>query len=138
MILLPENQTLNRLFFILTAFALIFCGGIYFYFWELGFDADFGMIALIAKSILTRGEHPIFVWQVGYNGILVLSHAMALVFKLFGSNAYTANIAPALFFILFLIAFFKVNRLYFGPTLALLIILLIALSSPSFYNRVLR
>ena len=96
------------------------------------------MIALIAKSILTRGEHPIFVWQVGYNGILVLSHAMALVFKLFGSNAYTANIAPALFFILFLIAFFKVNRLYFGPTLALLIILLIALSSPSFYNRVLR
>src|SRR4051794_21655290 len=71
--------------------------------WQYAFSSDYAMIGMMAKQILEQGKHPIFVWGVGYNGMLLEGHATALAFKLFGIGPATLNYAPWIFYLFMLL-----------------------------------
>ncbi|MGK5085614.1 glycosyltransferase family 39 protein [Bdellovibrionota bacterium FG-1] len=123
-------------FLIVVSAALITAAFVYY--WEIYFDSDVAMIGLIGKSILERGEHPIYVWSVGYQGMLIEGNLVALMFKLFGVGPRVLNFGPALLYGIFLFTFYRVLRPVYGKTQSLLATLLVVVSSPLLYIRLVR
>lgn len=102
---------------------------LFFYHWRIGYNSDSAMIGLMAKSILERGERPIFVWSVGYQGMLLEGYAVALCFKLFGINPWVLNIWNTIcLWSVFVLFYWCVKRCTDIST-ALLSVLLLAVSA---------
>ncbi|MFZ2641934.1 MAG: hypothetical protein WA117_13120 [Verrucomicrobiia bacterium] len=128
----------KRPMFWLVFLAVASVTSLFFYHWRIGYNSDSAMIGLMAKSILERGERPIFVWSVGYQGMLLEGYAVALCFKLFGINPWVLNIWNTIcLWSVFILFYWCVKRCTDIST-ALLSVLLLAVSATSFYTLVMR
>lgn len=134
----PNMTKLDRFLTALLVIAIGVMSGLFLQYWQYGFSSDYAMIGLMAKHILERGEHPIFVWSVGYQGMFLEGHAVALAFKLFGISPVTLNYAPFVFYLLTILFFFLCVQESFGRTVGLLSAFFVVVSTPEFYGRVLR
>ncbi|MGZ3687316.1 MAG: glycosyltransferase family 39 protein [Bdellovibrionota bacterium] len=113
------------------------------YFWTYYFNSDNAMIGLIAKSIVNRWslphfEWPIFVWHVGYQGVLFEAYAAAALFQIFGASPRVLDLVPAIVFVFLLVSLVQVVRKSYGLRAALLTGILVTVSAPTFYDHVLR
>ena len=113
------------LVFILAATAAVVGG--FLYFWRYGFNADFTMVGLMAMRFLETGEVPIFVWKVGYQGMLLEAGSVALAFKFFGIGPHSLNLAPAFFFLALIALYGFSLKQWSGRSVALLSVLIYVL-----------
>lgn len=128
----------KRPLFWLTVLAVVSVTGLFFYHWRIGYTSDSAMIGLMAKSILERGERPIFVWSVGYQGMLLEGYAVALCFKLFGINPWSLNVWNTVCLWLVFVLFYRCVKRFTDISTALLSVLLLAVSAPPFYIHAMR
>jgi hypothetical protein len=110
----------------------------FYHYWKAGYSSDSAMIGLMAKSILERGERPIYVWSIGYQGILLEAYATALVFKVFGMNPFTLSLFNMVCLWGVFTAFYFYLREFLDSWIALLATAFLALSSFDFYRNVIR
>jgi hypothetical protein len=101
--------------------------------WRWGYNSDQVLTGLMAKSVLERGERPLFVWTFGYQGILLEVYAIALFFKLFGYGPCVLYTFSAICFACLLVLQGRYTRLTSGRIASLLSIALLGVSSPYFY-----
>ncbi len=106
--------------------------------WMIAYSSDTALIGLIARSILVRGELPIFVWSVGYQGMLLEAYPTALFFKIFGVNPVVLNFAPAMWLWIALAVWWVSITRVFGGVAASMAVLLTVFSTPLFYHLNLR
>ena len=116
---------------------IIMCG-YFLYHWRLGYNSDVAMIGLMAKNFMVTGELPIFVWTVGYQGMLLDVPVTAFFFKLFGVSPLALSLTPAFFLILMYSTCFYILSSCFGRNCALLALIFMAFSSPQYYLHFLR
>ena len=102
--------------------------------WDIGYSSDTALIGLMANSILGRGERPIFVWSVGYQGMLLEAYATAIFFAIFGSNGVTLNFASTMYLWLALGVWSVVFTRAFGARAAALTLVATVFSLPLFYH----
>jgi hypothetical protein len=87
----------------------------------------------MAKHILEKGERPVFVWSVGYQGIILEAYLTALFFKLWGVRVGVLNIAPTVY-LFFATVFWGWNlKKIFGSRVAILATGATVCSTPFFY-----
>ena len=110
----------------------------FYYFWRIGFSSDTAMIGLMAKSILERGERPVFVWSVGYQGILLEAYATALAFKIFGIGPMTLSFFNMVWLWVLMGVFYIYVKVISNRWTALLSVLLLTVSTPFFFASVMR
>ena len=127
----PASRWQRPAFIAVTAVMLLTTGAFY-YFWRAGYSSDTAMGPLMAKSVLERGERPIFYWQVGYQGTLEV-YATALFFKLFGMGPRVANLWQMLCFWAMQALFFLHLRKVYDFWIALWSSLMLTLGSPWMY-----
>jgi hypothetical protein len=137
------DSWLRRILAVLAAAATIGVAAFYLRHWQFGYHSDTALIGLMARSILERGSipgfrWPIFVWSVGYQGILFEVPAVAGALRLFGSSPTALHLVPTALFLVVAGAFGHAVRLTHGRTTALLACLFLAVGSPSFFFSVLR
>lgn len=106
--------------------------------WTLAFNSDFAIVGLLAKRFLETGELPLFIGQVGYQGLLVEVPAVAAAYKLFGIHRYSLNVAPALFTVGLVYLFYGMLRQSCGRLVGVLASLCLAVSSSYWYHEVAR
>lgn len=122
----------------LAALAVMFVTtGLFYYFWRIGYTSDTAMGSLMSKSVVERGERPIFYWQVGYQGTLEV-YATALFFKLFGAGPRVANLWQMLCFWGMQALFFVHVRKLYGFWIAVWASVFFTLSTPRMYMWVMR
>lgn len=102
--------------------------------WTIAYSSDTAMIGLMAKYILEHGERPVFVWSVGYQGMVLEGYGTALAFKLFGINPVSHNFAPTTYLCLALALWTRLFWRTFGARTAVLALLATVFSSPMFYQ----
>ncbi len=101
--------------------------------WQLGYSSDVALIGLMAKHIAEFGERPLFVWSVGYQGVLLEGYLAALFFKLWGVSPVVHSLAPTFYLWLGVLLWASnVWRIY-GKGVALIACLLTIVSVPEFY-----
>src|SRR6185437_13369519 len=88
-------------------------------------DADQAIVGLMAFHI-QAGDRPVFFYGQPYQGS-VEAYGAALFFRLFGAGAWTARLPTLLFSIAFVGAVYWLGRLLYGPYIALLSALFLAL-----------
>ena len=98
--------------------------------WRWNYNSDGVLTGLMARSIIERGERPLFVWSVGYQGVLINAYANALVFKLFGVGPQQLSMWPTAAFWGLLLVFFGYVRRGLGERVALFTVAFLALSNP--------
>jgi hypothetical protein len=108
-------------------------GYLYFHHWQHGFSSDTALIGLMAKSILETGERPLFVWSVGYQGMILEGYTSALFFNYFGISPQTLSLSPIFYFALALAVWFCLFWRWYGSLVAALVLLFLASSRPDFY-----
>jgi hypothetical protein len=128
----------KRPLFWLTFLAVAGVTSLFLYHWRIGYNSDHVMIGLMAKSILGRGDRPIFVWSVGYQGMLLEGYAVALCFKIFGINPWSLNLWNTICLWLVFILFYRCVRRFTDTSTALLSVLLLTVSAASFYALAMR
>lgn len=128
----------KRPLFWLAFLSVVIVTALFFYQWRIGFSSDPAMIGLMAKSILERGERPIFVWNVGYQGILLEAYAVALSFKLFGVSPWSLNVWNTICLWLAFFLFYRCVKRFSDISTALLSVLLLAVSAAPFYALAMR
>ena len=106
--------------------------------WRYGYTSDTAMIGLMAKSILQRGERPLFVWSVGYQGVLLEAYGTALIFKLLGMGPRSLNLFNTLCFWGVLGLLFAHVRRVLDTRVAALAVVFFTLSTPTMIANVLR
>jgi len=121
---------------VIASWAIIW--GAYLIFWDLGYNSDVAMIGLMAKRVAVGAEFPVFVWTVGYNGILSEAYLAAGLFNVFGVSPLVLSLAAIFYASLFLWVFYLAIRRFFDSSTALLAVLLIIISCPQFYGQFLR
>jgi 4-amino-4-deoxy-L-arabinose transferase-like glycosyltransferase len=107
-------------------------------FWQWNYSSDTVLVGLAAQRFLSHLELPIFVPEVGYQGLLLEVPLTAAVFKIFGVGVHSLNLVPAFFYSLLLVAFYKVARVSFDRLTALIALLFLILSPPQWCGVVLR
>jgi hypothetical protein len=120
----------------LAAILAAFAGLTYQYLihWDLAFSSDTAMIGLMGKYVAYHGERPIFVWSVGYQGMLIDAYLSAVFFRLFGMGPITACFAPTLvFWIAIPIWLAGVKRAFGLPTMVVAFLFTVV-STPLLYN----
>ncbi len=126
---------------IFTVFVIAIILGItlgFYSYWRMGYSSDTALIGLMAKSILERGDRPIFVWSVGYQGILLEAYATAWIFKVLGINAFTLNFFNMVCLWSVFAIYYYYLRYFFDYWIALLATLFLAMSTPAFYTTAMR
>lgn len=98
--------------------------------WRFQYNSDGVLSSLMARSILTRGERPLYVWSVGYQGVLINAYMNALMFKLFGFGVYQLNFWPTAAYLGFTTLFVTYVRRGTSDWVALLAGLFLVLSNP--------
>ena len=132
-----EQRIYSTLLWI-TAALSVTLAALFVYCWDLYFIADYAMIGVMAKKILEIGERPIFVWNVGHQGVLVEAYLLALIYKIFGISPYSLNFGVFLQYLLLVPTYFHSIRLTAGQKTATLATFFLVLSTPYFYGKVLR
>lgn len=106
--------------------------------WSLYYNSDTALIGLMAHDVLAYGDRPIFVWGVGYMGVLVEVYGTALVFKILGLGPVQLNVVSTLFFLLFVWIFFYSLRRVYGYGVAATAAACCGLMGPTIYGYWLR
>jgi hypothetical protein len=106
--------------------------------WDINFSSDTALIGLIAKSIFARGELPIFVWSVGYQGMLLEAYPAALLMKLFGTTPFVLSLTPTIYLWLALGVWTYGASRVASHSVAALMLVATVLSLPLFYQMNLR
>jgi hypothetical protein len=106
--------------------------------WEIGYSSDTALIGLMGKYILERGERPIYVWDVGYQGLILEAYSMAGFFAIFGVNPIAINFASTIYLWLALGVWTCVFSKAFGRRAAALAMVATVFSLPIFYQLNLR
>lgn len=91
-----SNSTWQRVAVYGIAVLVVAISSVLFYYWRWGYNSNSVLSGLMAKSVLDRGERPIYVWSVGYQGILLNVYANALMFKIFGVGPRLLNLYTTL------------------------------------------
>lgn len=127
--------------FILKAIAVLGSASLaiaYIYFWDVSYNSDYAMIGLFAKSVLEKGERSLYIWQVGYNGMLLEGYGTALIFKWFGTSVYTLNLIPLFFWALLVPSFFYLVKIWHNEKTAWIAASLFATFTPDLLSLCLR
>lgn len=106
--------------------------------WEIGYSSDTALIGLMGKYILERGERPIYVWAVGYQGLILEAYTMAGFFSIFGVNPISINFSSTMYLWLALGVWACVFSRAFGARVAALTMVATVFSVPIFYELNLR
>ncbi len=101
--------------------------------WPL-LDSDEGTMGLMGIHIFRNGEMPIFFYHQNYMGAAE-AYIAALMFRFFGTSAFTLRLGMILFFTLFLIFMYLLTSLLFSKKWALLTLLFLALGSDAILTR---
>ena len=110
----------------------------YFFTWRFGYTSDHAMSGLLANDIVLRHQHPLFIWSHGYNGVLLESHAIALMFELFGHGMWQYYLPTLLCFIALTTLFYRHVAFRYGAAGAALSTLFFVVSTPRLYFYVMR
>jgi len=86
MLKLYLDKLLFTAFKVITVFTVILMALLYLYNWDLFHTSDYAMIGLMALKQIETGIHEIYVWSVGYNGILLEVKLIEFFFRLYGAN----------------------------------------------------
>jgi hypothetical protein len=95
--------------------------------WPL-LDSDEGTMGLMALHIAYRGEFPIFFYAQAYMGATE-AYLGAFFFHLFGVSAFSLRLGLIIIYIIFMVAMYALTRLLYGPSLALVTLVALALGS---------
>lgn len=106
--------------------------------WRWGYTSDHVLSGLMAKSVLERGDRPIYVWTFGYQGILLEVYAIALLFKAFGISPIVLYAFSVLCFCLLLFTHKHYISTMYGKAPAWVGMFILACGSPYFYRYVMR
>ena len=106
--------------------------------WRIAYSSDNALIGLMGKYILERGERPIYVWEVGYQGLVLEGYLMAVFFSMFGVGPISLNFAATLYLWLALGVWACVFIKAFGNRVAALAMVATVFSVPMFYELNLR
>lgn len=93
-------------------------------------NSDEGTMGLEAMHIAFRGEHPIFLYGQNYMGI-VEAYLGAALFRLFGVSLFNLRLGMLLLFTLFLIAMYALTSLLYSKKLALVVLALLCVGTPT-------
>ncbi len=93
-------------------------------------NSDEGTMGLAAMHIAFRGEHPIFLYGQNYMG-MVEAYLGAALFRLFGVSLFNLRLGMLLLFILFLIAMYALTSLLYSKKLALVVLALLCVGTPT-------
>ncbi len=102
--------------------------------WDINLSSDTVLIGLMAKSVIDHGDYPLFVWKVGYQGILLVVYLTSLIFKLFEASPFYLNFAPCFYLGLMIYFYYKLIKVVHDYQLAFVSSLVLIFSSPSFYH----
>ena len=102
--------------------------------WKLAYSSDTALLGLMAKRIAFDGELPLFVWSVGYQGVLLDSYLAALLFRCFGVSPEVLNMAPSFYLLLGTFAWGWLIAEVFSRWTALVSVLLLGFSAPIWYQ----
>jgi 4-amino-4-deoxy-L-arabinose transferase-like glycosyltransferase len=95
-----------------------------------GTNSDEGTMGLEAMHIAFRGEHPIFLYGQNYMG-MVEAYVGAALFRLFGVSLFNLRLGMLLLFTLFLIAMYALTSLLYSKKLALVVLALLCVGTPT-------
>lgn len=95
--------------------------------WPL-LDSDEGTMGLMATHIVYNGEHPIFFYNQAYMGAAE-AYLGAFFFHLFGVSAFSLRLGLIVIYVIFMLAMYTLARLLYGPALALVTLVVLALGS---------
>ncbi|MHB8600440.1 MAG: hypothetical protein ACYDER_26985 [Ktedonobacteraceae bacterium] len=93
-------------------------------------NSDEGTMGLEAMHIAFRGEHPIFLYGQNYMG-MVEAYLGAALFRLFGVSLFNLRLGMLLLFTLFLIAMYALTSLLYSKKLALVVLALLCVGTPT-------
>mgnify|MGYP001048089500 CR=1 FL=1 len=94
-------------------------------------DADEAVVALMAKHIVEKGEHPVFFSGLPYNGgASVEAHLAALLSYLFGLSRLTVKVSVLLLSLCLLVATYMFCLRYLGRASANIASLLLVAAEP--------
>jgi hypothetical protein len=82
----------------------------------------------MAMHIAYRGEHPIFFYSQAYMGAAE-AYLGAFFFHLFGVSVFSLRLGLIVIYIIFMLAMYALTRLLYGPSLALVTLVVLALGS---------
>ncbi len=117
--------------------AILVCIG-YLRCWSVYYNSDTALIGLMADNVLTLGERPLYVWGVGYMGILLEVYGTALVFKVFGMSPITLNCVSVGVFLLFVVVYRLVLTQMLGESIGSIGAVLLGCLGPTIYGYWLR
>ncbi len=106
--------------------------------WSLYYNSDTALIGLMADSVIKDHESPLYVWGVGYMGILLEVYGTALVFKLFGMGPITLNVISTGVFLMFVFIFKKAVAVTNGDRFSTIAAMLLGCMGPTIYGYWLR
>jgi hypothetical protein len=95
--------------------------------WPL-LDSDEGTMGLMAMHIAYRGEFPVFFYGQAYMGATE-AYLGAFFFHLFGVSAFSLRLGLIVIYVIFMVAMYALTRLLYGPSLALVTLVALALGS---------
>jgi len=101
--------------------------------WDLGFNSDTAISGIAAHRLLQYGERPIFVWGVGYQGLLLESHLIAALYALIGTHPMGAWAVSSAFFLALTSVFYILVRKIYGWQTAAWTVCLFLSSGPGIY-----
>jgi hypothetical protein len=93
-------------------------------------NGDEGTMGLEAMHIAFQGQHPVFLYNQNYMGVLE-AYIAAFFFRLFGVSVFTLRIGMILMFALFLVSMYLLTSLLYSRRLALVTIGLLGLGAAS-------
>ena len=102
--------------------------------WDINLSSDTVLIGLMAKSVIDHGDYPLFVWKVGYQGILLVVYLTSFIFRVFEVTPVYLNFAPCFYFGVMILFYYMYIKAIHGFQLAFASSLVLIFSSPSFYH----
>lgn len=80
-------RSLDRVLFWALMLLAAILGGLFVWKWDVGFSSDQALIGLMGLKHLQGGPEEIYVWRVGYQGILLEVHLIKWIFQFLGQGS---------------------------------------------------
>src|SRR5260370_29307980 len=93
-------------------------------------NGDEGTMGVEAMHIAFQGQHPVFLYEQDYMGVLE-AYIAAVFFHLFGVSAFTLRIGMVIMFLLFLVSMYFLTSLLYSKKLALVTLALLGFGATS-------
>src|SRR5260370_18375125 len=93
-------------------------------------NGDEGTMGVEAMHIAFQGQHPVFLYEQDYMGVLE-AYIAAAFFHLFGVSTFTLRIGMVIMFLLFLVSMYFLTSLLYSKKLALVTLALLGFGATS-------